>query len=78
MHPATRECMASSMITYASWRDKYVEKDEHGLYVNYNAQGLSHPKDAITVSEASGYVHESFHCGVCSCCEAACHDMCFT
>ncbi|DBA92104.1 TPA: hypothetical protein ACH3X1_015830 [Trebouxia sp. C0004] len=43
------------MITYAEWRAKYVASDENGLYVNYNAQGLSHPKDAITVSEASGY-----------------------
>ena len=42
------------MITYAEWRAKYVATDENGLYVNYNAQGLSHPKDAITVSEASG------------------------
>ena len=42
------------MITHAVWREKYVESDEHGLFANYNAQGLSHPKDAITVSEASG------------------------
>lgn len=44
------------MITYPEWRAKYVERNENGLYVNYNAQGLSHPKDAITVSEASGCV----------------------
>lgn len=44
------------MITYPEWRAKYVERYENGLYVNYNAQGLSHPKDAITVSEASGCV----------------------
>lgn len=42
------------MITYAQWREKYVASDKNGLYVNYNANGLSHPIDAITVSEASG------------------------
>lgn len=44
------------MLTYKEWRDKYVASDEHGLYVNYNAQGHSQPKDAVTVSEASGYL----------------------
>lgn len=42
------------MITYDEWRAKYVARDKHGLYVNYNAQGHSQPKDAVTVSEASG------------------------
>ena len=42
------------MITYTEWREKYAAPDENGLYINYNAQGLSQPKDAITVSEASG------------------------
>ena len=48
------------MITYAEWRSKYVASDENGLYVSYNAQGLSQPKDAITVSEASGYAESQF------------------
>ena len=42
------------MITYDEWREKYVARDELGLYVYYNAQGHSQPKDAVTVSEASG------------------------
>ena len=42
------------MITYQQWKDKYVTANEHGLYVNYNAQGHSQPADAVTVSEASG------------------------
>ena len=43
-----------AMITYQEWKDKYVSSNEHGLYVNYNAQGHSQPADAVTVSEASG------------------------
>ena len=42
------------MLTYQQWRDKYVEENNDGLYVNYNSAGLSSPQDAITVSEASG------------------------
>ena len=43
------------MLDYQAWRGKYVIANEQGLYVNYNAQGYSQPKDAVTVSEASGY-----------------------
>lgn len=43
------------MLTYEQWRDKYVVHCLIGLYVNYNSAGESSPKDAITVSEASGY-----------------------
>ena len=44
------------MITYNQWHKKYVRNDPGSdlLYVNYNAGGESHPKDAVTVSEAIG------------------------
>lgn len=42
------------MLTYQQWRDKYVVEYHGGLYVNYNADGLCAPQDAVTVSEASG------------------------
>ena len=44
------------MITYKQWYKKYVRNDPGSdlLYVNYNAGGESHPKDAVTVSEAIG------------------------
>lgn len=43
------------MITYEDWRQRYVRPYEAGLYVAYNLDGDMAPKDAATVSEASGY-----------------------
>ncbi|KAK9804689.1 hypothetical protein WJX72_000078 [[Myrmecia] bisecta] len=45
----------SGMITYDAWRKKYIRQHEGMLYVAYNADGVSSPKDAVTVSEAIGY-----------------------
>ena len=49
------------MMTYTEWRKKYVRQWEGKLYVAYNEDGASHPKEAITVSEATGYSPGAVH-----------------
>lgn len=43
------------MVSYDDWRHRYVRPYEGGLYVAYNIDGDMAPKDAVTVSEATGY-----------------------
>lgn len=43
------------MLTYREWRKKYVRHWEGRLYVAYNDDGSSSPKEAVTVSEAIGW-----------------------
>lgn len=42
------------MMTYREWRKKYVRHWEGRLFVAYNDDGSSSPKEAVTVSEAIG------------------------
>ena len=44
------------MITYEDWRQRYVRQYQEGLYVAYNGEGEFMPENAVTVSEASGYL----------------------
>ena len=46
---------SKTLLSYDSWRKRYVREDGGGLYVLYNEDGSSSPKNAVTVSEASGY-----------------------
>jgi hypothetical protein len=40
--------------SYADWRKHYVRTFNGSLYVAYNDDGANLPKDAVTVSEATG------------------------
>lgn len=41
---------------YNFWKNKYVKTYLDGSYVFYNAEGYSSPQNAVTVSEAHGYL----------------------
>lgn len=44
----------SELLSYDVWRKRYVREDDGALYVLYNKDGSSSPKNAVTVSEAIG------------------------
>ena len=48
----------AELLSYDTWRKRYVREDCSTLYVLYNQDGSSSPENAVTVSEASGY---AFH-----------------